>query len=205
MQKVILDDSLFIAKGSGRSCYTHPNDESKLIKIKYSQAGIDNDQNLIDYRYINYLRKNKKSLKHIAQCYEYVDTNLGTGLVCDRIVNYDQSVSKSFRYFMAKKIITLEHQQKLLNELKDYLESEAIVFVDNSLRNILCQEISEGQYRLIIIDGLGAKREGLKFWLYLNVNLYRTYKIKRQWMRLSNAYKIDLARIDLNENPITRF
>ena len=57
-------------------------------------------------------------MSHISSWYEYIkETNLGTGLVFDRIINYDKTPSKSFRYFIAKKLISLEVQKELLDEL----------------------------------------------------------------------------------------
>lgn len=132
-------------------------------------------------------------------------TNLGKGLVFDRVLNYDKTSSKSFRYLIANKMINLEEQKILLSELKNYLEKNEILFADNSLTNILCKEVREKQYKLIIIDGLGAKRIGLKFWLYLRSRIYKKYKIKKQWTKFMLMYQKDLKRIALNKNPITRF
>jgi hypothetical protein len=206
MSEIInLNDDLLIANGGGRTCFIHPEDDTKVIKIIHTEEGISNNQNDIDYKYINYLRKHNKDLSYISSCYEYIKTNLGDGLVFDRIVNYDKTPCKSFRYFIAKKIISFEVQKELLDELKIYLEKEEILFVDNSSTNILCQEIEKDKYKLIIIDGLGAKRNGPKFWLYLRVKLYRDYKIKKQWQKFIQSYKKDLKRIALNKNPITRF
>lgn len=204
-KKIILNNNLFIANGGGRACYIHPEDETKVIKITYSDEGRTNSQNSIDFKYINFIKELNKDLSHISSCYEYIEINLGTGLVFDRIVNYDKTPSKSFRYFIAKKLISLEVQKELLDELNEYLKKEEILFVDNSSTNILCQEIEKGKYKLIIIDGLGAKRIGPKFWLYLKFKFYRDYKIKKQWIKFMDSYKKDLKRIDLNKNPITRF
>ncbi|MCG3711428.1 YrbL family protein [Aliarcobacter butzleri] len=204
-EEIILNDSLLIGKGGGRACYIDPRDETKIIKVSYTKEGDSNSQNQIDYIYINYLKKQKRDLSYISSCYEYVKTNLGKGLVFDRVLNYDKTSSKSFRYLIANKMINLEEQKILLSELKNYLEKNEILFADNSLTNILCKEVREKQYKLIIIDGLGAKRIGLKFWLYLRSRIYKKYKIKKQWTKFMLMYQKDLKRIALNKNPITRF
>ena len=49
----------------------------------------------------------------------------------------------------------------LINELKQYLEANGILFIDTSLTNIFCKKISKDKYKLIIVDGLGARRTGL--------------------------------------------
>lgn len=202
---IVLENDLLIGKGSGRACYIHPNDDTKVIKVIYSKEGENNSQNEIDYKYINYLKKLNKNLSHIALCYEYVNTNLGDGLIFDRVLNYDKTPVKSFRYFIAKKLINLDTQKKLLDELNRYLKKEEILFIDNSSTNILCQEVEKGKYKLVIIDGLGAKRVGFKFWLYLNSKLYIKYKIIKQWRKFIRSYNNDLKRTELNKNPITRF
>lgn len=205
LEILILNDSLLVAKGGGRACYIHPKDKTKVIKIIYSQEGINNSQNDIEYTYINYLKKQKKDLSFITDCYGYVETNFGKGLIFDRVLNYDRTTPKSFRYLIANNIIALEEQKLLLDELKEYLEKNEILFVDNSLTNILCCEIEKGKYKLVIIDGLCAKRKGLKFWLYLKSKKYTKYKIKKQWDKLMNSYKSDLERIKSGKNPIKKF
>ena len=125
----------------------------------------------------------------IACCYDYVDTNLGKGLIFDKVLNYDETLSSSFRDLIMNRVITFAEQKVLLNELKEYLEDNEILFIDNTLKNIFCKEIEKGKYKLIIIDGLGAKRKGIKFWLYLHSRNYTKYKIKKQWIKFMKLYK----------------
>ncbi len=122
MNKLILDDIYLLAKGGERSCYIHPHDETKVIKVLHT-LGSHNNQNELEYSYIKYLKKNNKDLSQIAKCYNYIDTNKGKGLIFERIMNFDESFSKSFRYMLANKIISLAEQQILINELKQYLEN----------------------------------------------------------------------------------
>ncbi len=188
-KELILKDENFIGKGLERACYNHPEDKTKVIKIIYSKQGIINNQNYVEYVYINYLKKQKKDLSMIACCYDYVDTNLGKGLIFDKVLNYDETLSSSFRDLIMNRVITFAEQKVLLNELKEYLEDNEILFIDNTLKNIFCKEIEKGKYKLIIIDGLGAKRKGIKFWLYLHSRNYTKYKIKKQWAKFMNIYK----------------
>ena len=53
-----------------------------------------------------------------------------------------------------------------------------ILFVDCGLHNILVQEYEHKKYRLIVIDGLGGRRIGWRFYLYLKSKLFTKYKIK---------------------------
>lgn len=200
----ILTESLLIAKGGERDCYIHPNDESKVIKIVHKKEE-HNNQNKLEYLYMNYLKKRKNiDLSQITNCYGYVNTNLGEGLVFDRVLDNDGTPSKSFRYYLANKLIPLDEQKELIAELKEYLEKNLILFVDTSLTNIFCPKISENRYKLVIVDGLGAKRTGIKFTLYKISKIYTKYKIKRQWDKFMKMYEKDVLRAELGKRPFTR-
>lgn len=198
-----INDDLMIAKGGERVCYLHPEDNTKVIKSVFSK-GEHNDQNKLEYIYMNYLKNRQKDLSHLTNCYGYIKTNIGKALVFDRVLNYDNTPAKSFRYMVANKILSLDEQKVLLDELKKYLEDNEILFVDTSLTNLFCPEVQEGKYKIIIVDGLGAKRMGFKFWLYRNSKLYTKYKIKRQWEKFMVMYKKDVKRAQLGQRPFTR-
>ncbi len=198
-----LSKELLIAKGGERDCYIHPNDETKIIKV-LRKDGIHNKQNALEYSYMQYIKKRDIDLSGITDCYGYVNTNLGKGLVFDRVLDYDGSASKSFRYYLANKLIPLDEQRKLIENLRQYLEENLILFVDTSLTNIFCPKISENTYKLVIVDGLGAKRTGVKFLLYKTSKLYTKYKIKRQWNKFMKMYEKDVKRAKLGKRPFTR-
>ena len=204
MSKYRLNNDLLLAKGGERACYIHPNDDTKVIKILYSNLPKHNDQNKLEFIYMNYLKKKKVDLSSVTDCYGYVQTNLGEGLIFDRVIDYDGTPSKSFRYYLANKLISEELQQQLLEELKKNIEENLILFIDTSLTNIFCQKIAEDKYKLIIVDGLGAKRLGMKFFLYRQSKIYTKYKIKRQWAKLMKMYNRDIIRARLGERPFTR-
>ncbi len=203
MSKIQLNESLLIAKGGERACYLHPLDNTKVIKILYTK-GTHNNQNKLEYIYINDLKRKKINLSHIIDCYGFISTNLGEGLVFDRALDYDGKPTKSFRYMVANKMLTIKEQRKLIEELKNYLEENLILFVDTSLTNLFCQEIKKDRYKIIIVDGLGSKRMGFKFWLYRNFKIYTKYKIKRQWVKFMKMYDKDVKRAQLGKRPFTR-
>lgn len=191
--KLILKEEHFIARGGERDCYNHPLDSSKVIKVLYKKDGVyayDGNRNNLEYKYYTFLEKSKISFSHIARCYNFVETNLGDGLVFDKVFDYDGKISSSFRQLLIEKKFSKEEEIKLIEELKDYIFKNNILFIDCGVQNILCCEYEKNKYKLVIIDGLGAKREGLRFWLYLNSKSYTKYKIKRQWIRFIEKYKI---------------
>ena len=203
MNHIELKEKNIIAKGGERTCYLHPQDNTKLIKVVHAK-GTHNQQNLLEHIYMSYLKKKNIDLSGLAKYYGQINSNLGNGLVYERIMDYDSQPSKSFRYYVANKLIPMDVQKKLIEELKLYLEKNSILFVDTSMTNIFCKKIDTDNYKLIIIDGLGAKRMGGKFWLYRNSKLYTKYKIKMQWKKFMQMYEKDIKRVEKGVRPFTR-
>jgi len=190
MKYIELNESLFLAKGGERSTYLHPEDDTKVIKILFSERR-HNHQNELDYIYSNYLHNKGVDFTHITKCFGWINTNKGKGLIFERIKNYDNSTIRTLSYYSKFNMFDKERDFKLIQELKDYLFKYDILFVDASLSNIFCQKISKDKYKLIIFDGLGARRMGIKFWLYLHSQFFTRYKMKKQWNVFLKNYKYE--------------
>lgn len=188
LENIILDKKNYLGKGRERACYIHPNDEKKVIKVVYNSSDKLN-QNELEYEYLSFLEKKNISFTHLSKCYGFIQTNLGKGYIFDRILDYTNNGSISFKNFVLNGILSPRVEKELLEELKKYLLENNIVFVDIALSNIFCQEVSKGKYKLIITDGIGGKRTGLKSKLYLYFNLFTKYKVNKQWKKLFSRYK----------------
>jgi hypothetical protein len=189
MEYITLNQNLFLANGGERSVYIHPRDSSKVVKVIFTQEK-HNNQNKLDYVYAKYLTKKQVDFSHISKCYGWIKTNKGKGLVFERIENFDKTPIKTFAYYCKYKLLKKEQRLELIHDLKEYLFNNNILFVDASLSNVFCQKISLDKYKLVIFDGLGARRTGLKFWLYLHSTLFTKYKIQKQWNVFLKNYKI---------------
>lgn len=200
MQHIKLNEDILIAQGGEKICYTHPADSNKVIKI----ARKNNKILILEDIYMRYLKKHDKSFSHLPVYYGKINTNLGNGLVYERVLDYDNKESKSFKYYIANRLISYEIQRELIGGLGEYLKNNNILFIDNDLHNIFCKKISKDNYKLIIIDGLGAKRLGFKFWLYRNSKLFTKYKIKKQWKKLKYKYKKDIKVIKLIDDSLQK-
>lgn len=200
---LVLKEEDLLAKGGERLCFVHPLDATKVIKIVYTH-GVHNNQNELEFNYYAILKKRKVDFSHLVQCYDYIQTNKGKGLVFDRVLDYDGQASKSFRYYLANKLIPIDEQKKLLEEFRIYLEKNLILFVDTSLTNIFAQKISNNKFKIVIVDGLGAKRTGIKFLMYKYSKIYTQYKIKKQWKKFMTMYNKDIKRSILGQRPFTR-
>lgn len=189
MSYLQLSKNLILAEGGERICYNHPSDTSKIIKIEKHTA--HNEQNKLEEKYYRFLEKQKASFEHIVKCYGFINTNLGEGLLFDKVVDYDGKDSQHFRYYLRNNLLDSEIEEKLLGELQTYLMDNNILFIDVSTVNLFCQEIAKDSYKLVIFDGLGARRYGFKFFGYMLSKNFTRYKVKKQWKLFFNNYKRD--------------
>lgn len=188
MNKTIkLDEKDFLARGGERNCYIHPHDDNKVIKVVHRNEK-HNEQNKLEYKYYNFLEKNNKPFEHLTKCFGFINSNFGLGLVYERVKDYNGIPSKSFKIFLENKFFDLEEEKSLIDELKEYLFKNDILFIDVDLSNVFCKQISENRYKLIIIDGLGARRLNWRFYFYLYSKKFTRYKIKKQWKKFYENY-----------------
>lgn len=190
MKYIILDKSNFLGKGGERECYIHPNDDKKVIKVLHLKEK-HNRQNELEFEYYKYLEKNISDFSQITKCFGWIETNKGRGLVCQRIENYDNSKIRTLSHYSKYNLLDEKEGLTLINELKEYLLKNSILFVDASLSNVFCQKVSKDSFKLIVFDGLGARRYGLKFWLYLRCKTFTKYKIKKQWHKFLRNYNYE--------------
>lgn len=183
-----LKECQYLAKGTERKCYIHPDDAGKVIKTEFILHK-DREQNKIDQIYYAYLLKKNISLKHIAKFFGTVNTNYGLGVVFERIENHDGTASETFENILNKQTLSRKTTDALLEELRQYLKTNYIVLGDVYFSNILCQKISTDRYKLIIIDGIGARRMGWKLRLHMYSRIYTNIRIKKQWKKLLSHYR----------------
>ncbi len=100
--------------------------------------------------------------------------------------------------------ITIDVQKKLLSQLVNYLKEQQILFIDTCLSNVFCIKQENNEYKLLIVDGLGAKRLNYKYWLYIHIGLYRRYKINKQAKKLWRFHHQDLLKIKNGKKQFSR-
>ena len=178
---VELKKELLLGDGGERLVFIHPDDNNKVIKVLQPGIKIHNCQNELEFKYYDFLTKKNRDFSNITKCFGYIDTNLGKGLVFERVLDFDGQDSKFLRNCLNDNIFSEAQEKEILEDLKTYLFKNEILFIDCSSHNVFCKKISEDKYTLIIYDGLGARRDGIKLSLYMKSKLYTKYKIKKQW------------------------
>ncbi|MCT7505803.1 PhoP regulatory network YrbL family protein [Aliarcobacter cryaerophilus] len=178
---VELKKELLLGDGGERLVFIHPDDNNKVIKVLQPGIKMHNFQNELEFKYYDFLTKKNRDFSNITKCFGYIDTNLGKGLVFERVLDFDGQDSKFLRNCLNDNIFSEAQEKEILEDLKTYLFKNEILFIDCSSHNVFCKKISEDKYTLIIYDGLGARRDGIKLSLYMKSKLYTKYKIKKQW------------------------
>ena len=156
---IILDKTYLLNdSSSSRICYVHPLDSNKIIKINRAERkGRSIDFNALEFK--AYQAMSAKLKTFFPKCYGYEDTNLGKGLVFERIIDYAEyeDETKHFPPVMTKLIRARSPllTKELLDKLKEFftlLEKEKIC--SNSLQpeNIAVQTMENGNTRIISTD-----------------------------------------------------
>ena len=187
--EIRLSDELLIGSGHKRLCYRLPDDPTKLVKIERHIDPTKND-NLIESTYYEHLKKRAVDFSHLARCDGWIETSQGKGLVFERILNHDGSSPYTLEEMIKKAApLTREQLDPLVNALGTYLKKNQILFADVGLGNILCQQLENGSWKLVIIDGLGSTKMDFRFRLRMLIPLYNRYKIAIQWKRFMTNYR----------------
>jgi hypothetical protein len=186
-EKLILTDKHFLSVGTGREVYNHPFDPSKIVKISISKKFYKN-QNFIENIYYKYLKKNNLPLKNIVKCFGYINTNLGKGLVFEKVCDYNGNISKTLFQVIQNAEIPKNLIVELFKELQKEIIKNKILFIDSVLSNILFCEYEKDKYKLVIIDGLGGTNI-FRFYLMLFISKYKKYKLNKSNHIILNKLK----------------
>ncbi|MEY3002723.1 MAG: hypothetical protein RLZZ428_1098 [Pseudomonadota bacterium] len=173
--KIDLNENLFIGEGRNRKCYYHPIQRDRCVKIS-SPKGKRSSQ-----REINYYKRLKKrgiSFEMIARYIGPINTNIGDAEVYELIRDTNGKISQSLEsYLHQHDPIMNQAIVKLIEEFRQYLKKEKILFSDFGLGNLLIQHKND-QYKLIAIDGVGDNNQ-IPFLEY--ISFLATKRNVRKW------------------------
>jgi len=157
--KIILDKTCLLSdSSSSRICYVHPLDSGKIIKINRAERkGRSIDFNALEFKAYQAMSDRLKAF--FPKCYGYEDTNLGKGLVFERIIDYAEyeDKAKHFPPVLAELIRARSPllNRELLDKLKEFfalLEKEKICSNSLQIENIAVQTTKDGKTRIISPD-----------------------------------------------------
>jgi hypothetical protein len=186
-QVVDLPDAAVLNWGHHRTCFVHPLDPHKCIKVPLPGGTLD--QSLVEHDYYRHLARRRVPLDHVAACHGWVDTSRGRGLVFDRIeyADGDDSSSVNLERAISTKLLEEKEIESGLRDLVTYLREYRILWSDENPKNICVTR--RPSLRFIIVDGLGGRTAlDLKYRLLESVpllaRLYTAGKIDRLMKRV---------------------
>jgi hypothetical protein len=160
-------------EGSRRYVFQHPHQPELLVKVLKSEEGKEISLGLPGLRLQrpnemtrSFQREIGESLRAraqipqgplpIARVFGIVDTDLGTGLLVERIAGHDGGLAPSLRVRVRERGFDdgLEHR---ILALRDEVIRSGLVTGDVNTNNIVVGCGADGADRLVIVDGIGDK------------------------------------------------
>lgn len=169
-----------IASGGERDIYLHPEDPTVLIKI---HKDIHVKRNYLDCRCIGQANGSARNI--LPHFVGWVKTNRGHGAVYQAIRDSDGSISRQLLELANSGEISEADGRALLIDFFSVAFENNLPMHDIHFRNLLVQ-IDGDRRRLILVDGFGPRREGLKAYLRQKIRmlyLYKAIRIRRKTMQ----------------------
>ncbi len=173
----------YIAEGSQRLVYQHPDNPNLCIKISKT----DSNEHYIK-REIKYTNKYTSRFKFLPLYHGSINTNLGVGHVFDLVCNSDGAVSSTL--LKEKHLFSSDQLAEKLRTLYELLLSNDIVLSDIHLENILVKKIDGSDEELWLVDGVGNS-DFIKICDFSHFFLKK--KLIRKFTRLSNALNLKIS------------
>lgn len=156
MNKIVLDDSDLIGKGSNRLVYAFPDDPSRCVKVpKPGKHRYKHQKREIGF--YKQLEKNQVPTDHISRYLGTVETNFGTGYIYDAIRDANGQISDKLKTMVLNNRERVPEYLQVMKTIEDYLFDNLISFYEVNPSNIVCRINDSGALEPYIIDGLGEK------------------------------------------------
>ena len=152
--KLSLPPRLFVAEGTDRKCFRHPDDERLCIKVLHPDTRPGRFWR--ELRYYRRLQRRGVDFDHLTGFRGLVATDQGRGAVFDLVLDDDGRISRSLAHYLALNDPAFNHWiVDEIERLKQYFFDQWIVFHDLNPTNILVRRLGYDSYSLVVIDGIG--------------------------------------------------
>ena len=155
MEIVELNEDLLIGTGGHKKVYIDPRDNKRCIKILLEEKCEDWEREK-KYRKIRSGRGRRSIM--LPEYYGEVATNLGTGYLFERVVDYDGENSKDIGEFLrtAETLPTPLEVEYLIKRLFYCMLAEKIIVTNAEYCNFLVQRLTENLNQIRIVDNIGS-------------------------------------------------
>lgn len=194
---LVLTPDLFVAEGTDRQCYRHPEFADRCIKVLH--AGRRGGRLRRETAYFRSLRRRGVDFTRLARYHGMVDTSLGAGAVFDLVCDDDARISPSLAARLAADDADFNHWAVAeIERLKRDFYDQWIVFHDLNPTNLLVQRLGYDSYRLVVIDGIGHNH--FLPLASISANFARK-KIRRAWNRRYHEWYSAWPRVEAALTP----
>ena len=195
--EIVLTPDLFVAEGTDRQCYRHPEYSDRCIKVLHASRSGGRQQREIGY--FRSLQRRGVEFDHMTRYHGVVETSLGSGSVFDLVCDDDGRVSTSLAARLAADDADFERWAVgEIEHLKRYFFDQWIVFHDLNPNNLLVQRLGYDSFRLVVIDGIGHNH----FLPLASFSArFARKKIRRAWNRRYHEWYAAWPRVEAALTP----
>ena len=178
LKPIELNEDMFIAEGRHRKTYQHPEEYLKIIKINKNELN-GNEREVSCYQ------KLSMEVKEIIPLfYGEVVTNLGKGLVFEKIVDADTGLASStLLHIMRNNPDFIQaHKKEILESLwslTDTFIDAGVLTCGLNIENIIVQRLKDNEIKIFSID---IKEITIKEFIPISkwFHFFKARKIKRR-------------------------
>jgi hypothetical protein len=175
-----LDPSLWIASGSQRDCYRHPDDPALCVKITARSHHPRRHQNPRELAYYRLLQRNGNDWLHLARCHGSVETSHGPGVVFDLLRDASGKVLPNLEERLTGASLDAGMLRSEFRALRDWLLVHRVIVGDLRLANLVFDPDRPSGHRLVLVDGVNNRN---LIRLESHVAWLARRKIQRIWKR----------------------
>ena len=182
---ITLDDTLLIGRGTLRACYRHPRDEALIVKVEIPGRHGGDEANHKEFLSYKEISQHHDKLEHISHCHGIVATNMGDGLICDRIRDSSGETARTiWDMVVHDDDCDVEKILEAARILCDYLIAHDLFLFDINLKNIVMKKGGEDSYRAYAIDLKGPYDNKEFLQLSSRISFLGRKKLKRRTKQL---------------------
>lgn len=205
------------AKGGNRLCFEHPDDKTKVIKVRRPDFTLQDlrkkkgfpkslkplstfDDNKEEFTVLKRYEKTYGDLifTHVCRCYGFEETDLGKGLVLELVRDGNGLISYNIKQYLYE-VGPTNSFLAALEEFCSFWQQTAPASRNLLAHNILVQQDSNQQVkRLVVIDGLG--NPGVLPTSLLSKR-YRQKKAQKKLEYLRASINSYIDRVEKGEKP----
>jgi len=190
LNMILLKNREPIAASGSRACYLHPEDENKVIKIvRMKTTSRKKQTNWQEWKHYHYLLKQHGKLDFINECYGFITTDLGKGLVWQCVRDASGEISSTITNIMQSPDgYELEKVERALGHFCEFLIEKNIQLFDLNPGNVMIRIRPDGSYQAVSADikGRYANYEFIPISTY--IPFFSRRKLKRRCKELTDWY-----------------